>query len=60
MRDVAFLSLLAFGADSGPVTLAGVLGIVCDLEGLAISLVLKRWQSDVPTLASALRIARET
>jgi len=55
----AFMSLLAFGADNALVTAAIVLGILCDIEGLLISFVLKRWQSDVPTLAAALRLARE-
>ena len=55
---VAFLSLLAFDADNLLVTIAIALGVVCDLEGLAISWVLKRWQSDVPTLAAAISIAR--
>ncbi len=54
---VAFMSLLAFDADNLLVTIAIVLGIVCDIEGLAISIVLKRWQSDVPTLAAAMKIA---
>lgn len=54
----AFVSLLVFGADNALVTAAIVLGILCDIEGLLISFVLKHWQSDVPTLAAALRLAR--
>jgi CDP-diacylglycerol--glycerol-3-phosphate 3-phosphatidyltransferase len=54
----AFVSLLVFDADNVLVTAAIVLGIFCDIEGLAISFVLKRWQSDVPTLAAARRLAR--
>jgi CDP-diacylglycerol--glycerol-3-phosphate 3-phosphatidyltransferase len=55
---VAFMSLLAFDADNVLVTAAVVLGILCDIEGLAISIVLKRWQSDVPNFAAAARLAR--
>jgi hypothetical protein len=32
------------------------LGIVADLEGLAISVVLNRWKNDVPSLVHALRL----
>ena len=54
----AFVSLLVFESDNALVTAAIVLGILCDIEGLLISFVLKRWQSDVPTFAAALRLAR--
>jgi len=30
--------------------------IVVDLEGLAISTILPRWRSDVPTVVHALRL----
>jgi CDP-diacylglycerol--glycerol-3-phosphate 3-phosphatidyltransferase len=52
----AFVALLVFDADNMLVTAAV---IVADIEGLAISIVLKRWQSDVPTLASAIRLTRQ-
>jgi phosphatidylglycerophosphate synthase len=55
---VAFMSLLAFGADNALVTAAVILGILCDIEGLAVSMVLKRWQSDVPNFIVAMRLAR--
>lgn len=43
----------------GPLVQAAVvLGILADLEGLAASTVLSRWQHDVPTLWHALRIER--
>lgn len=57
----AFFLLLAVGSDA--VVAAGIaiyLGILADLEGLAISLVLDRWQADVPTLVHALRRRSET
>ncbi len=51
----AFFSLLALGAGGAPVAVAIYLGILADLEGMAISLVLKNWRTDVPTLWHALR-----
>lgn len=51
---VAFLLLLALGSDGIATSIAIYLGILADLEGLAISLVLDRWQPDVPTFVHAL------
>lgn len=51
---VAFFSLLALGTDSAATGIAIYLGILADLEGFAISLVLERWQADVPTLVHAI------
>jgi len=51
-----FFSLLVFGSMGLAVSLAVYVGIVADLEGLAISVVLRTWQSDVPSLFHALRI----
>lgn len=51
---VAFFLLLAFGFDSVATDAAIYLGILADLEGLAISLTLERWQADIPTLVHAL------
>ena len=53
---VAFLSLLAFNASPVAVGAAIVVGIIADLEGLAISMLLKNWQADVPTIVHAWRI----
>ncbi len=53
---VGFFSLLALGVSGLPVTLAIYLGIVADLEGLAISIVLRERKNDVPTLYHALRL----
>jgi CDP-diacylglycerol--glycerol-3-phosphate 3-phosphatidyltransferase len=50
-----FLALLAFGEARWFVPAAIWLGVVADLEGLAISLVLREWRTDVPTLWHALR-----
>lgn len=53
-----FFSLLALNSDNGWVDAAIYLGILADLEGLAISFVLRRWTSDVPTLVHAVRLRR--
>lgn len=56
---VGFVSLLVFGNPGAPVTVAVYLGIVADLEGISISLILPRWQSDVPSFVHALRVRGE-
>jgi CDP-diacylglycerol--glycerol-3-phosphate 3-phosphatidyltransferase len=53
-----FFSLLALDADNYVVDAAIYVGVLADVEGLAISLVLRHWQSDVPTLAHAFTIRR--
>jgi CDP-diacylglycerol--glycerol-3-phosphate 3-phosphatidyltransferase len=50
-----FFSLLALGVDGIAVDLAIYAGVVCDLEGLGISVVLRRSRCDVPSLVHALR-----
>ena len=55
---IGFFSLLVLGSQGIAVTVALYLGIVADLEGIAISIVLPRWQSDVPSLAHAMRVRR--
>ena len=54
-----FLALLVGGDDGVAVTAAIVLGIVADLEGLAISCTLKAWKNDVPSIFHALRLRAE-
>ena len=54
----AFLVLLGAGRDTVLVDAAIWLGILADLEGLAISVVLRDWRTDVPTLVHALRLRR--
>ncbi len=51
-----FFSLLALGRDGLPVDLAIYAGILADVEGLAISIVLREWTTDVPTVLHAIRI----
>ena len=57
---LGFFALLVFGADGFLVALAIYWGILSDLEGLAISLVLREWQTDVPTIVHAARLRRST
>lgn len=54
----AFFLLLADGSDTLLISVAIYLGIIADTEGLIISMVLPRWQADVPTLRHALRLRR--
>ncbi|PYM27276.1 MAG: hypothetical protein DMD78_02635 [Candidatus Rokuibacteriota bacterium] len=55
---VGFLGVLSFGHTGWPVSLAIAVGIVSDLEGIAISLVLPTWHHDVPSIVHALRLGR--
>jgi CDP-diacylglycerol--glycerol-3-phosphate 3-phosphatidyltransferase len=55
---VGFFSLLVFGSQGAAVSLALYLGIIADLEGIAISVILPRWQSDVPSFVHAMRAKR--
>jgi len=52
----AFISLLAFGKDGYIVDAAIYIGLATDLEGLAISLTLHRWHSDVSSICHAMRL----
>jgi hypothetical protein len=54
----AFFSLLALNVDNAVVTLAIYAGIIADSEGLAISIMLSQWKSDVPTLLHARHLRR--
>jgi len=51
-------SLLVLQRGGWPVTLAILWGIAADLEGLAISITLRKWQTDVPTLWHARQLAK--
>ena len=55
---IGFYALLVHGHTGMLVSLAVYAGIVADLEGLLISLVLRRWQSDVPSFVHAIRLRR--
>jgi phosphatidylglycerophosphate synthase len=48
------------GQHGGPlIGVALLLGIVCDAEGLTMSIVLPQWHKDVKTLRAALRLRRD-
>jgi len=53
---VSFIALLVLGYTGPWVATPVYLGIVADVEGLAISLLLSHWQSDVPSLFHAMRL----
>lgn len=55
---VGFFPLLVLGATGAAVSLAVYAGIIADLEGLAISVALRTWRSDVPSLFHALQLRR--
>jgi len=50
-----FFSILAPGHDGFLAALPIYVGIVADLEELAISLVLPEWRADVPSLVHAMQ-----
>jgi phosphatidylglycerophosphate synthase len=52
---VAFLALLGFGYTGRWIAMALYVGIVADIEGLAISFVLVEWKSDVPSILHAIK-----
>src|SRR6266849_4755502 len=54
----ATIALLGFGVDNWLLDVAIVWGIVCNLVGLAMSLMLPMWRPDVLTLGHALRLRR--
>jgi phosphatidylglycerophosphate synthase len=53
---VAVVAAFAMGRGSVLVPVALGMGILCDLEGLAMSVVMPVWRKDVKTLAEAWRI----
>lgn len=55
---VGFFSMLVFSSTGAAVSLAIYAGIVADLEGIAISIILPRWQADIPSLVHAVRLRR--
>ncbi|HEY7897959.1 MAG TPA: CDP-alcohol phosphatidyltransferase family protein [Gemmatimonadaceae bacterium] len=49
-------SLLALGSEGTAVAAAIYVGIIADVEGLVISIILTEWKNDVPTFVHALRL----
>jgi phosphatidylglycerophosphate synthase len=56
---LATIALLCFDRGFWLTTVAIAWGILCDLEGLAMSALLPRWTHDVKNLRRALRIRRK-
>lgn len=56
---VAFFMMLVEGQGGAWVTAALLLGIVSDLEGLSVSLLLPEWRYDVPSLLHAWRLRHQ-
>jgi phosphatidylglycerophosphate synthase len=54
----ALVLLLAFGITNPFVPLAVYLGLIAQVEGLMISIVLPVWTSDVPTIFRALELRK--
>jgi len=59
MMATALCALLSFGFDNWFLDLTLAWGILCNLQGLAMSLMLPTWHKDVPTLFHAARIRRQ-
>lgn len=59
MMASAMCALLGAGRDNWFLDLTLAWGIACNLQGLAMSLMLPRWQRDVPSLFHAVRLRRE-
>jgi CDP-diacylglycerol--glycerol-3-phosphate 3-phosphatidyltransferase len=56
----AAIALLGFGVDNWLLDLALGWGILCNLQGLIMTLVLPGWHRDVPSIFHALRLRRQT
>ena len=52
---LGIFSLLALGSSGIAVSAAIYLGIVADIEGLTISVIINEWESDIPTFVHAYR-----
>ena len=56
---IAVVGVLSFGGLRWLVRVSLCLGVLANLEGLAMSLLLPRWKNDVKTLAACWRLRRE-
>jgi phosphatidylglycerophosphate synthase len=56
LMAASMIGLLGFGVDNWFLGLTIAWGIVCNLQGLAMSLLLDRWHNDVPTLLHAWQL----
>lgn len=57
---VGFYWMLVLGCTGLTLSFAVYAGIVADLEGVLISVLLPRWQADVPSFFHAMRLRRNT
>lgn len=58
---VAVMAVLATGGGRGPLLAASVvLGLACDAEGLAMSVILPAWRNDVKTIGRAVALRRDS
>jgi len=55
----AMIALLGWNIDDGFFDLTIGWGILCNVQGLAMSLILPEWRRDVPTLFHAVRLRRK-
>src|SRR3954464_2756071 len=55
---VALVLLLGFGITRAAVPLTVWLGIIAQIEGLSISVILPRWTTDVPTIFHAIQVRK--
>jgi phosphatidylglycerophosphate synthase len=56
VMGLAVIGFLVFGGPRWMIPASVLVGIVADAEGLAMSLILPRWQNDVKTLGAAWRL----
>jgi hypothetical protein len=59
MMACVTVALLGFDIDSWFLDLTLVWGILCNMQGLMMTLMLPSWNRDVPTLWQAWRLRRE-
>lgn len=59
VMGIGVIALLSFGGPRWLIWVSLMVGIANNCEGLAMSLMLPRWQNDVKTLAAAWRLRRE-
>ncbi len=60
MMAGSVIALLGWGIDNWFLNLTIFWGILCNVQGLIMSLLLPEWTNDVPTLFHAIRLRRES
>jgi len=59
MMAGAMIALLGWGIDNRFLDVTIAWGILCNGQGLMMSLILPEWTNDVPTLLHAFRLRRD-